>query len=190
MDALVPDSAQAEHGSLLLRQLEKMRLAEELTDVVLVAEGVPFPCHRVVLSAFSPYFQVKWPCICQMRQEILQPVSATELLMIRVTVRVTVDDSPRLSCVQAMFTCGLKETRGAEVPLRDTPAQSLELLIDYMYRGQLPLSNDNIQAVAAAAFLLHVDRAFRWPNKAAHCFNKQTSLSMKYTMQTRAVHAI
>lgn len=59
MDALVLDSAQAEHGSLLLRQLEKMRLAEELTDVVLVAEGVPFPCHRVVLSAFSPYFQVK-----------------------------------------------------------------------------------------------------------------------------------
>lgn len=72
MDALVTDSAQAEHGSLLLRQLEKMRLAEELTDVVLVAQGVPFPCHRVVLSAFSPYFQVKWSCICQMRQGILQ----------------------------------------------------------------------------------------------------------------------
>lgn len=144
MDALVPDSAQAEHGSLLLRQLERMRFAEELTDVVLVAEGVPFPCHRVVLSAFSPYFQVK-----------------TVLLVICVTVCITVDDSPRLPCVQAMFTCGLKETRGAEVPLRDTPAQSLELLIDYMYRGQLPLSNDNIQAVAAAAFLLHVDGAFK-----------------------------
>lgn len=56
------DSAQAGHGSLLLRQLERMRAAEELTDVVLLAEGVPFPCHKVVLSAFSPYFQVKWPC--------------------------------------------------------------------------------------------------------------------------------
>lgn len=65
-------------------------------------------------------------------------------------------------CVQAMFTCGLKETRGGEVSLRDTPAQSLELLLGYMYRAELPLSNDNIQGVAAAAFLLHVDGAFRW----------------------------
>ncbi|XP_054464763.1 kelch repeat and BTB domain-containing protein 12-like [Anoplopoma fimbria] len=111
-------SAQMEHGSLLLRQLERMRAAEQLTDVVLLAEGVPFACHKVVLSAFSPYFQ-------------------------------------------AMFTCGLKETRGGEVPLRDTPAQSLQLLLDYMYRAELHLSNDNIQSVAAAAFLLHVDGAFR-----------------------------
>lgn len=63
-----------------------------------------------------------------------------------------------------MFTCGLRETRGAEVPLRDTPAKSLELLLDYMYRAELQLANDNIQAVAAAAFLLHVDGAFRWEN--------------------------
>lgn len=63
---------------------------------------------------------------------------------------------------QAMFTCGLKETRGGEVALRDTPAQSLELLLGYMYRAELPLSDENIQGVAAAAFLLHVDGAFRW----------------------------
>lgn len=51
---------EAEHGSLLLRQLQKMWAAEELTDVVLVAEGIPFSCHKVVLSAFSPYFQVNF----------------------------------------------------------------------------------------------------------------------------------
>uniref|UniRef100_A0A3Q3J8D5 BTB domain-containing protein n=1 Tax=Monopterus albus TaxID=43700 RepID=A0A3Q3J8D5_MONAL len=107
-----------QHGSHLLRQLERMRVAEELTDVVLLAEGIPFSCHKVVLSAFSPYFQ-------------------------------------------AMFTCGLRETRGGEVHLRDTPAQSLELLLNYMYRAELYLSDDNIQGVAAAAFLLHVDGAFR-----------------------------
>lgn len=61
MDEPVLDSAVAEHGSLLLRQLERMRSSKELTDVVLMAEGVPFYCHKVVLSAFSPYFQVKWP---------------------------------------------------------------------------------------------------------------------------------
>lgn len=62
MDDPELDSAQAEHASLLLRQLERMRAAEELTDVVLLAEGIPFACHKVVLSAFSPYFQVKMPC--------------------------------------------------------------------------------------------------------------------------------
>ncbi|XP_037540027.1 kelch repeat and BTB domain-containing protein 12-like [Nematolebias whitei] len=118
METEVRFSAQGDHGSLLLKQLERMRAAEELTDVVLLAEGIPFPCHKVVLSAFSPYFQ-------------------------------------------AMFTCGLKETRGTEVPLRDTPARSLQLLLDYMYCAELHLSNSNIQEVAAAAFLLHVDGAFR-----------------------------
>ncbi|XP_078110110.1 kelch repeat and BTB domain-containing protein 12-like [Sander vitreus] len=117
-DPVLDSSAHTEHGLLLLRQLERMRAAEELTDVVLLAEGIPFACHKVVLSAFSPYFQ-------------------------------------------AMFTCGLKETQGGEVPLKDTPAESLELLLDYMYRAELPLCNDNIQGLAAAAFLLHVDGAFR-----------------------------
>ncbi|XP_061591991.1 kelch repeat and BTB domain-containing protein 12-like isoform X1 [Cololabis saira] len=118
MEAEVDLSAQGQHASFLLKQLDRMRAVTELTDVVLLAEGVPFPCHKVVLSAFSPYFQ-------------------------------------------AMFTCGLKETWGGEVPLRDTPAQSLELLLNYMYRAELPLSNSNIQAVAATAFLLNVDGAFR-----------------------------
>ncbi|XP_038142202.1 kelch repeat and BTB domain-containing protein 12-like isoform X2 [Cyprinodon tularosa] len=118
MEPELPPSAQGQHGSFLLRQLDRMRAAGELTDVVLQAEGISFPCHKVVLSAFSPYFQ-------------------------------------------AMFTCGLKETGGSEVPLRDIPAQSLELLLKYMYLGELPLSNDNIQGVAAAAFLLNVDGAFR-----------------------------
>ncbi|XP_077424530.1 kelch repeat and BTB domain-containing protein 12-like isoform X2 [Vanacampus margaritifer] len=118
MDTLAVATAQEEHGAHLLRQLEKMRAAQELTDVVLIAGGISFACHKVVLSAFSPYFQ-------------------------------------------AMFTCGLKETRGGEVRLRDTPAHSLELLLGFMYRAELHLSNDNIQAVSAAAFLLHVDGAFR-----------------------------
>lgn len=48
------------------------------------------------------------------------------------------------------------------MPLRDTPAESLELLLNYMYQGELPLSNSNIQGVAAAAFLLNIDGAFKW----------------------------
>ncbi|KAK6321162.1 hypothetical protein J4Q44_G00081380 [Coregonus suidteri] len=104
----------AKHSLGLLDQLRKMRETEKLTDVVLVAEGISFPCHRVVLSAFSPYFRV-------------------------------------------MFTCGLRECNTREVFLRDTPADSLSLLLNYMYCSELPLNNANVQGVSVAAFLLQMD---------------------------------
>lgn len=107
----------AKHGLVLLNQLWKMRESEHLTDVVLVAEGISFPCHRVVLAAFSPYFRV-------------------------------------------MFTCGLRECSNREIFLRDTPADSLALLLNYMYRSDLPLTNANVQGISIAAFLLQMDDVF------------------------------
>lgn len=107
----------AKHGLVLLDQLRKMRETEHLTDVVLVAEGISFPCHRVVLAAFSPYFRV-------------------------------------------MFTCGLRECNNREVFLRDTPADSLGLLLNYMYCSELPLTNANVQGISIAAFLLQMDDVF------------------------------
>lgn len=108
----------SKHGLVLLDQLRKMRETEHLTDVVLVAEGVSFPCHRVVLAAFSPYFRV-------------------------------------------MFTCGLRECNNREIFLRDTPADSLALLLNYMYCSDLPLTNSNVQGISIAAFLLQMDDVFR-----------------------------
>ncbi|XP_008283585.1 kelch repeat and BTB domain-containing protein 12 [Stegastes partitus] len=107
----------AKHGLVLLDQLRKMREVEHLTDVVLVAEGISFPCHRLVLSAFSPYFRV-------------------------------------------MFTCGLRECSSREIFLRDTPADSLALLLNYMYCSDLPLTNANVQGISIAAFLLQMDDVF------------------------------
>ncbi|KAG7277835.1 hypothetical protein CRUP_006735 [Coryphaenoides rupestris] len=107
----------AKHSVVLLNQLRNMREMENLTDVVLVAEGISFPCHRVVLSAFSPYFRV-------------------------------------------MFTCGLRECNNREIFLRDTDAESLALLLNYMYTSDLPLSNANVQEVSIAAFLLQMDDVF------------------------------
>ncbi|XP_028303636.1 kelch repeat and BTB domain-containing protein 12 [Gouania willdenowi] len=107
----------AKHGLVLLNQLQKMRDIEHLTDVVLVAEGISFPCHRVVLSAFSPYFRV-------------------------------------------MFTCGLRECHNREIFLRDTPADSLALLLNYMYCSDLPLTNTNVQGISIAAFMLQMDDVF------------------------------
>lgn len=107
----------AKHGLVLLQQLSKMREVEHLTDVVLVAEGISFPCHRVILSAFSPYFRV-------------------------------------------MFTCGLRECCNREIFLRDTPADSLALLLNYMYTSDLALTNTNVQGISIAAFLLQMDEVF------------------------------
>lgn len=107
----------AKHGLVLLEQLKRMRQTEHLTDVVLVAEGISFPCHRLVLSAFSPYFRV-------------------------------------------MFTCGLRECNSREIFLRDTPAESLALLLNYMYCSELPLTNANVQGISIAAFLLQMDDVF------------------------------
>ncbi|KAL4630675.1 kelch repeat and BTB domain-containing protein 12 [Arapaima gigas] len=105
------------HGLVLLDQLWTMRETRELTDVVLVAEGISFPCHRVVLSAFSPYFRI-------------------------------------------MFTCGLSECSQREVTLVDTPANSLSLLLDYMYLSDLPLTNTNVQGVSTVAFMLQMEDVF------------------------------
>lgn len=107
----------AKHSLALLKQLKRMRETEHLTDVVLVAEDVSFPCHRVVLSAFSPYFRV-------------------------------------------MFTCGLRECSNRNIFLRDTSADSLALLLNYMYCSELPLNNDNVQGISIAAFLLQMDDVF------------------------------
>ncbi|XP_035518668.1 kelch repeat and BTB domain-containing protein 12 [Morone saxatilis] len=107
----------AKHGLVLLDQLRKMRETEHLTDVVLIAEGISFPCHRVVLAAFSPYFRV-------------------------------------------MFTCGLRECNNREIILRDTSADSLALLLNYMYCSDLPLTNANVQGISIAAFLLQMDDVF------------------------------
>lgn len=107
----------AKHGLMLLDQLRKMRETEHLTDVVLVAEGISFLCHRVVLAAFSPYFRV-------------------------------------------MFTCGLRECNNREIVLHDTPADSLALLLNYMYCSELPLNNSNVQGISIAAFLLQMDEVF------------------------------
>ncbi|XP_035239148.1 kelch repeat and BTB domain-containing protein 12-like isoform X2 [Anguilla anguilla] len=104
----------AKHSMALLEQLQIMREMDELTDVVLVAEGVRFPCHRVVLSAFSPYFR-------------------------------------------AMFTCGLRECHSREVLLQDATAESLGLIIDYMYLSELALSNGNVQGIYLTAFLLQIE---------------------------------
>lgn len=52
----------AKHSLKLIDEINKMKEMDELTDVILIAEGVSFPCHRLILSVFSPYFKAMFTC--------------------------------------------------------------------------------------------------------------------------------
>ncbi|OPJ72033.1 kelch repeat and BTB domain-containing protein 12 [Patagioenas fasciata monilis] len=117
MDRKAEEKRRQRHSLTLLEQVKRMKESTEIVDVVLVAEGEKFPCHKVVLAAFSPYFR-------------------------------------------AMFTCGLVECTQREVVLYDIPAESVSVILDYMYSADLLLTNQNVQTVALAAYFMQMEDVF------------------------------
>nr|XP_033782343.1 kelch repeat and BTB domain-containing protein 12 isoform X2 [Geotrypetes seraphini] len=109
--------AKQQHCSHLLSQIKGMKDSVELIDVILVADGETFPCHRLILASFSPYFK-------------------------------------------AMFTCGLLECSQKEVVLCDITAESVSIILTYMYTGDLHIGNLSVQNVAMAAFLMQMEEVF------------------------------
>ncbi|KAJ7316901.1 hypothetical protein JRQ81_003063 [Phrynocephalus forsythii] len=117
MDYKAEGKRKQQHSLHLLSQVQRMKELAEMTDVVLVAEDEKFPCHKLVLAAFSPYFK-------------------------------------------SMFTCGLSECSQKEVVLQDMSAESVSILLHYMYTAELLLTNCNVQSVAVAAFFMQMDEVF------------------------------
>lgn len=105
------------HSLTLLDQINGMKELTQMIDVVLVAEGEKFPCHKLILAAFSPYFK-------------------------------------------AMFTCGLLECTQREVVLYDISAESVSIILNYMYSADLHLTHLNVQNVAVAAYFLQMEDIF------------------------------
>ncbi|XP_013807432.2 kelch repeat and BTB domain-containing protein 12 [Apteryx mantelli] len=117
MDHKTEEKRKQHHSLTLLEQVKRMKESAEIIDVVLVAEGEKFPCHKVVLAAFSPYFK-------------------------------------------AMFTCGLVECTQREVVLYDISAESVSIILSYMYSADLHLTNQNVQTVAVAAYFMQMEDVF------------------------------
>lgn len=107
-----------QHSLNLLNKIKNMKDLAEMIDVVIVAEGEKFPCHRLVLAAFSPYFK-------------------------------------------AMFTCGLLECTQREVVLYDITAESVSVILHYMYHAALEISDANVQTVAMAAYFMQMEEVFQ-----------------------------
>ncbi|XP_039626957.1 kelch repeat and BTB domain-containing protein 12 isoform X1 [Polypterus senegalus] len=73
------------HSLKLLDEINMMKQMDQLTDVVLVAGGTRFPCHRIVLSVFSPYFLAMFTCgleECRTKEVQLVDTSAVSLTVI------------------------------------------------------------------------------------------------------------
>ncbi|XP_062924503.1 kelch repeat and BTB domain-containing protein 12 [Mobula hypostoma] len=82
----IENSVKVKHSLELLHRINRMKDADELTDVVLVTQGSRFPCHRVLLATFSPYFKAMFTCglaECGQREVTLhdvQPESVATIL--------------------------------------------------------------------------------------------------------------
>uniref|UniRef100_A0A8C0VQ46 Kelch repeat and BTB domain containing 12 n=1 Tax=Cyanistes caeruleus TaxID=156563 RepID=A0A8C0VQ46_CYACU len=114
MNPKAEEKRKQRHSLTLLEQVKRMKESTQIIDVVLVAEGEKFPCHKVVLAAFSAYFK-------------------------------------------AMFTCGLAECVQREVVLHDVSAESVSVILHYMYSAELRLTNHNVQTVALAAYFMQME---------------------------------
>ncbi|XP_056660720.1 kelch repeat and BTB domain-containing protein 12-like isoform X1 [Monodelphis domestica] len=117
MESKIVGIEKQQHSLTLLSKIKNMKELAEMIDVVLIAEGKKFPCHRLILAAFSPYFK-------------------------------------------AMFTCGLLECVQKEVILYDITAESVSIILNYMYNVDLDINNANVQTVAVAAYFMQMDEVF------------------------------
>ncbi|XP_071984049.1 kelch repeat and BTB domain-containing protein 12 [Engystomops pustulosus] len=74
-----------QHSNKLLEHINRMRESAELIDIVLVAEGQKFPCHRVVLASFSQYFRAMFTCglvECNQTEVTLHDINAGSVSII------------------------------------------------------------------------------------------------------------
>ena len=98
--------------------MNELRKQGVLCDVTLVAEGVRFKVHKLVVASCSPYFRGK------------QSISTPSRLI----------TNKSLSYFSAMFNGSMSESHQDVVNLEAVQANALKQLVDYIYTGEIEVS--------------------------------------------------
>lgn len=115
MDCKSGGKRKQQHSLDLLDQMKSMKALAEMIDVVLVAEGEKFPCHKVMLAAFSPYFKAMFTCgliECTQKEVALHDMSAesvSTLLHYMYTAELYLTNSNVQSVAVAAFFMQMEE---------------------------------------------------------------------------------
>lgn len=64
-------------------------------------------------------------------------------------------------CFQAMFASGMRESQAECVTLSEANSESFQILLQYLYSGELPLCTSNIQGITLVSSLYQVSDALR-----------------------------
>ncbi|CAL8135098.1 unnamed protein product [Orchesella dallaii] len=100
-----------DHTTVLLQSITKKLEQNEFTDVVLACEGQSLQCHRLILSACSPYFE-----------KMLAETNIPNMVIF----------------------------------LKDTKFWELEALVNFMYRGEITVTQEKLAELCRAAEQLKV----------------------------------
>lgn len=119
------------HRTNLLSVFDELLQNESFTDVTLACEGgTPIKAHRMVLAACSPYFQVGF---------FLVPVSSQQRL---------------IDGFQNIFTD--LPCKHPVVVLKDVKYSEIKAILEYMYRGEVNVAQDQLAALLKVAEALKV----------------------------------
>ncbi|XP_066275788.1 kelch repeat and BTB domain-containing protein 8-like [Branchiostoma lanceolatum] len=135
------DVSNAEHSSLVLRELNSQRERGELTDVVLEVGGRSFPCHRAVLASCSPYFRTMFTSgYAEAKQERISIQDVTEVAM------ATILDYAYTGCLQ---------TEPDQVQAVMSAARLLQ--VDFVCREAAEYMKDKLDVSNCADVLMYAD---------------------------------
>lgn len=119
--------------------------SESLVDVTLAAEGRHLQAHKVVLSACSSYFQVY---IKYKHNKFITYYSTTQALIWCIFIRFL------LFRFQSLFT--VNPCQHPIVILKDVKFADLKVMVDFMYYGEVNVSQEQLPYILKTAEMLKI----------------------------------